>query len=76
MDYASQDPSFDWRTLQTAAVLRWEYRPGSSVLLIWNHARESYAADGAFRLGEEVRALAAERGKHVVLIKADYWFDL
>ena len=70
------DPSFDWRHLQSAVVLRWEYRPGSSLFVIWNHARESYGADGEFRIGEELDALAAERGEHVVLLKADYWLDL
>lgn len=75
-DLMFSDPSFDARDLQSTMILRWEYRPGSTVLLIWNHDRESWGDDGDFHLGREVSALAGTQGEHVVLLKASYWLDL
>lgn len=45
---------FTVRSLQGNAVLRWEYRPGSALFLVWQQQREGDAADGALRFGRDV----------------------
>ena len=44
-------PDFDFRQLRSTIVLRWEYRPGSTVFAIWSHGQTSQIDDGRFRLG-------------------------
>jgi hypothetical protein len=54
-------------------VGRWEYRPGSTLLVIWSHNRTASSAEGHFGFSEDYGALADERGEHVLLLKLNYW---
>ena len=66
-------PDFSFRQLRSTIVLRWEYRPGSSVFAIWSHGRTSDEADGRFALGRDLRALGRADAENVVMVKANYW---
>ena len=35
------DPNFNFRSLRGNAVLRWEYRPGSTLFVVWTQARSN-----------------------------------
>jgi hypothetical protein len=69
-------PDFDFRQLRSTVVVRWEYRPGSTVFAIWSHGRTSESAEGRFQLGRDLRGLADAEGEHVVMVKANYWIGL
>jgi hypothetical protein len=72
--YSFARPDFDIRQLRSIVVLRWEYRPGSTVFAIWSHGRTSSIDDGRFRLGRDLAGLAEADGENVVMLKANYWF--
>jgi hypothetical protein len=74
--YQLAQPDFSFRQLRSTVVLRWEYRPGSTVFAIWSHGRTSEGADGRYQLGRDLRALANAEGEHVFMLKANYWFGL
>ncbi|MEM6325630.1 MAG: DUF5916 domain-containing protein [Bacteroidota bacterium] len=68
------DNDFTFRTLQGNAVLRWEFRPGSSLFLVWQQQRSSYLVnDGVFRTSDATR-LFSDAGQNVFLLKLSYWF--
>jgi hypothetical protein len=69
-------PDFSFRQLRSTIVLRWEYRPGSSVFAIWSHGRTSDAVDGRFALGRDLGALGRADAENVVMVKANYWIGL
>jgi hypothetical protein len=69
-------PDFAFRELRSTAVLRWEYRPGSSVFAIWSHGRTSDGVDGRFDLGRDLSALGKTSAENVVMVKANYWIGL
>ncbi len=56
------DPDFDFESLRTNAVLRWEFARGSALYAVWNGNRE------------ETRGVPASPARDVFLIKASYWF--
>ena len=57
-------PDFNFRQLRSTMVVRWEYRPGSTVFAIWSHGRTSDAFDdGRFGFGHDVSELAAARSE-------------
>jgi len=66
-------PDFSVRELRSNVVLRWEYRPGSAVFLIWSHDRADSLVDGRYRLGADLAGLASAPAEHVVMLKANYW---
>jgi hypothetical protein len=57
-------------------VLRWEYRPGSTLFVVWQQARESYGDAGGFRLGRDARALFGVPPHNVFLVKLAYWLNV
>ncbi len=74
--YAFDKPDFDIRQLRSTLVVRWEYRPGSSVFAIWSHGQTSSVDDGHYRLGHDLAGLASAAGENIVMIKANYWIGL
>jgi hypothetical protein len=68
------DPDFTFRSLRGNAVLRWEYRPGSAIFLVWQQERASQLADGDFDFSRDYGALFREPGRNAFVVKATYWF--
>ncbi|MGM0670227.1 MAG: DUF5916 domain-containing protein [Gemmatimonadota bacterium] len=56
-------------------MLRWEYRPGSTLFLVWSHARENGVRSGPLRLWNDLDRLLSVNATHVFLLKVSYWTD-
>ena len=71
------DPDFRTRSLKINAVLRWEYRPGSTLYAAWTQSRSGYfPGDGRFEVGRDLwRELLYDRPTNVLLVKASYWLS-
>jgi len=67
------DPAFSVRELTSNAVLRWEYRPGSALFLVWAQSRDDDAGAPDFSVGRQARALWRAAPTNVLLVKASYW---
>ena len=67
---------FDALQLRSNSVLRWEFRPGSALFLVWSHGRDGY--DPRFR-GRPWRGeyddLFALHPANTFLMKIAYWLD-
>jgi hypothetical protein len=55
-------------------VLRWEYRPGSTIFLVWTQNRSDTITDGAFRVGNALNRLFSAAANNVFLVKVSYWW--
>ena len=55
------------------AVLRWEYRPGSTVYFVWTQQRTGSDAVGAFDFTTQRVALFRDRPTNVFQVKMNYW---
>ncbi len=72
--YTFADPGFRLGSLRGNAVLRWGFRPGSTLYLVWQQDRSvAGPAPGAFDLTQDARGVVAAPGKHAFVIKASYW---
>jgi hypothetical protein len=68
---------FNVKQLRTNAVLRWEYRPGSTLFAVWSQGRDQADRDpGVFAPGRDLGNLFRARPDSVFLIKASYWLSL
>jgi hypothetical protein len=72
---ANDDPNFNVKSLRTTNVLRWEYRPGSTLFVVWQQARENDAVPGGFAFGRDVQGIFAAAPTNVFLVKLSYWFN-
>ncbi len=67
----SQD--FTVRALRGNAVLRWEYRPGSALFLVWSQQRQQAFDDVRTDVIGQASSTFADPGRHVFLIKFSRW---
>jgi hypothetical protein len=67
------NPDFNFRSLRGTAVMRWEYRPGSTLFLVWTQQRAGTDAFGDFDVGRDGAALLRDRPINVFQLKASYW---
>jgi hypothetical protein len=61
------------RSSRGNAVLRWEYRPGSTLFLVWQRQRSGEEPLSDFRFGRDYVALFRQTPENVFTIKATYW---
>jgi hypothetical protein len=67
---------FDFRQLRANTVLRWEYRPGSTLFVVWTHGRDgSDSADLNERWTTEYRNLFALHPENTFIVKVAYWLS-
>ena len=76
--FAVTNPDFRTRSLRSNAVLRWEYRPGSTIYLVWTQSRGSFVPfDPSFEVGRDFRReMFLDRPENVLLVKVNYWLSL
>ncbi len=67
------NPDFNVRSLRGTAVLRWEYRPGSTLFAVWTQQRSGSASYGDMDFTRDRSALFRDRPVNVFQIKATYW---
>ena len=72
-DYSFTDGDFNFRSFRATAVLRWEYRPGSTFFLVWQRRQSGEAAIGDFDLGRDAEALFGAPAEDVLILKANVW---
>jgi hypothetical protein len=67
------DPDFNVRQFRSNAVLRWEYRPGSTLYVVWSQGRDDSPDAGAFDLSRDMRGLFDTHPTNVLMVKVSYW---
>ncbi len=75
-DFEFSDRAFNVRSLRLNAVLRWEYRPGSTLFLVWQQNRRERLNAGSFDLGSDFRALRSIEPDNIFIVKVNYWLGL
>jgi len=68
---------FNEKEFNSNMVIRWEYRPGSSIFLVWSQGRDQSDRNlGSFAPVRDYKDLFAARPDNTLLLKASYWFSL
>ncbi|MEO8194080.1 MAG: DUF5916 domain-containing protein [Gemmatimonadales bacterium] len=67
------NPDFNIRSLRGTAVMRYEYRPGSTIFFVWTQQREGFDSLGDFDFSRDRSALFRDRPTNVFQVKATYW---
>jgi hypothetical protein len=72
--FTFDNPNFDARSLVGNVVYRWEYRPGSTLFLVWTQSRsDQLAYVGTLDFARDRGALFAAHPDNVFLVKVNYW---
>ena len=76
---ANSETAFKFTQLRTNAVVRWEYRPGSTLFLVWAHGRQDSRIEqqphGAVVVARLPGPVLALHPDNTFLIKVAYWLN-
>jgi hypothetical protein len=64
------------KQFRSNAVVRWEYRPGSALFLVWTQQRQGdlpFAGGDSF--GGDYHGLFSLHPDNTFLVKMSYWFN-
>jgi len=70
--------NFDDFEFRSNVVLRWEYRPGSTLFLVWQQGRSNYDEGTGrcdFDFQDNVHGLFQQHPGNTFLVKMSYWFN-
>ena len=67
---------FNVKQFNSNAVVRWEYRPGSTLFFVWQQGRAQDALNrGSFEFNRDYRDLFRAHPVNTFLVKATYFFN-
>jgi hypothetical protein len=72
----SSNPDFRERSVRSNLVLRWEYRPGSTLFLVWSQSRQANSANPALEPWSNLGKSFADEGSNLFLLKLSYWMNI
>jgi hypothetical protein len=70
-DYEN-DYDFNFRQFRSNLVLRWEYRPGSLLYLVWTQSKTGSVEQGSFDMMDDMDALFNIHPYNVFLVKLSF----
>ena len=74
-DYSFDNPNFNVLDFNSNLVVRWEYKPGSTLYLVWSQKRNNFDSSGIYSFKSDSKELFNETYPHdVFLIKFSYRF--
>ena len=72
-EFTVSNRDFNRVSLRGTGVIRWEWRPGSTLFLVWQQSRSDYYDDGNFDFGRDADAMWSARADNIFMLKATYW---
>ena len=70
--YAFDQPDFNVKEFLSNMVARWEYRPGSTVYLVWSQTRNQSIANGSFDFRNDFTDLFDNKPYNIFLLKMSF----
>jgi hypothetical protein len=69
------NPDFNFKQFRSTVVLRWEYRPGSLLFLVWSQGKDHFVRNGSFDFGHDLDTLFRQDAENVFMLKVSYWIN-
>ena len=66
----------NFKQFRSNVVLRWEYRPGSTLFVVWTQGRQDFVgAEGPGSMRDNFRHIFDLHPDNTFLVKASYWIN-
>ena len=72
--FSLYNPDFNYKALIGSAVLRWEFRRGSTLYLVWTRNGSDNQNPGNFSFNRDLENLLSADADNVFALKVTYWF--
>lgn len=74
--YQFSNPDFNFNEFRSNLVARWEYRPGSTLYLVWEHTMSNRDNNIVNGWGNNLDRMFGLPASNVFMVKLNYWFSL
>lgn len=74
--FSFADPDFSFNEFRSNLVARWEYVPGSTIYLVWEHSMNNNDAFYRSGWGSNLDRMFGLPTTNIFMIKLNYWFNL
>jgi len=74
--YSIKNPDFNFQELNSNLVGRWEFRPGSTLYLVWTNSRSAYSDNLDQSIWGSFGDIFNTKSQNVFMVKFSYWFSL
>lgn len=74
-DYNFYKPDFNFKQFRSNLVLRWEYKAGSTIYLVWSQGRTNFETTGEYSWRNDMERLYDVYPDDLFLIKLNHWFS-
>lgn len=71
-DYWFWEPDFRFMQFRSNLVARWEYKPGSTLYLVWSQGRTAFEENSLFDIRNNMKELFDAKPEDIFLIKFSY----
>jgi len=68
-------PDFNVLSFRTTNVMRWEYKAGSTLFIVWQQGREGLGTANGFQYGQDFSDVFATPSSNALLVKLAYWLN-
>ena len=75
ISFADPRPDFNFASLRGNAVVKWDWRPGSTMYLAWQQTRNNSQPIGDFAFSRDFGGLFGARPDNIFLMKVSYWLN-
>lgn len=75
-NYSFRNPNFSFNEFRSNLVARWEYLPGSTLYLVWEHRMSNRDNNYTSQWGSNLDRMFGLPTTNTFMIKMNYWFDL
>lgn len=74
--YTIKKPDFNFQEFRSNLVARWEFRPGSTLYLVWTNTRSAYSDKLNQPVWKSFTNIRDIKPENVFMIKFSYWFSI
>ena len=75
-EFQFRDPDFQFNEFRSNMVVRWEYRPGSTLYFVWEHSRSANGIGYMPGWGKNLDAILGLPSVNTLMVKMNYWFTI
>jgi len=76
VNYEISNLDFNYQQYNSNLVIRWEYKTGSALYLVWSQGASDYIENSAFNYSKDIKNLFKSDIENVVLLKFSYLLNI
>ena len=75
-NYSFANPDFNFNEFRSNLVVRWEYRPGSTLYIVWQHSMSNQSGNFLPTWNQNLERMFGLPSTNVFMIKLNYWYNI